>query len=289
MMNIAIASGKGGTGKTLVSTNLFYLLKQENFEVNLVDCDAEEPNCKMFISGEKLRSHEVTQQVPVIDTNKCTYCGRCFDYCNYNAIFFLKEQSYIKVLEDECHGCGACLYACEDGAITEKPDLLGEITHYKISNSANLFEARMKVGAHSPVPTIQQAIDMAMGVDVTLFDSPPGTSCPFVQTVNKADFVVLVTESTPFGLSDLKQSVDTLRTMNKACGVIVNRDGLGNNEVYEYLRSENIPLLMRIPFDKEIAKTYSIGELLVDKSVEWRDVFLQLFENIKEQYGNSNN
>ena len=192
-------------------------------------------------------------------------------------------------MEDECHGCGACLYACEDDAISEKDDLLGKVKHYRISENGSLVEARMKVGAHSPVPSIQKAINSVVGMDVVLFDSPPGTSCPFVQTVNKADFVVLVTEPTPFGLSDLKQSVDTLKTMGKPCGVVVNRDGLGSDAVFHYLEEENIPLLMRIPFDREIAKMYSTGRLIAEELPQWSEQFVKLYDKIKEHYGNSSN
>jgi MinD superfamily P-loop ATPase len=288
-IKIAIASGKGGTGKTLVSTNLFNTLQTELYQVTLVDCDAEEPNDREFIAGEFKNSFDVTQQIPVIDESKCTYCGKCYDYCNYNAIFFLGEQRMIRVMEDLCHGCGACSVACEDGAITEKDDLLGTVATYKVQQNSRLVEARMKVGVHSPVSTIKAAIKAAVDADIVLLDSPPGTSCPFIQTVATADYVVLVTEPTPFGLSDLKQSVETLKTMGKSCGVIVNRAGLGDLAVYDYLKSENIPLLMSIPFDREIASIYSKGQLLTNESEDWKTKFIQLFNNIKTEYGNSRN
>ena len=286
---IAIASGKGGTGKTLVSTNLFYALQKHMLKVTLVDCDAEEPNDREFIKAELQHSFNVTQQIPVIDESKCTYCGECYNYCNYNAIFFLGEQRMIRVMEDLCHGCGACSVACKYGAITEKDDLLGTVSEYRISQNAALIEARMKVGVHSPVSTIKAAIRAADGADVILLDSPPGTSCPFIQTVAGADYVVLVTEPTPFGLSDLKQSVETLKSMGKTCGVIINRAGLGNEEVYEYLKQEKLTLLMSIPFDRDIASIYSKGQLLTNVSEVWEAKFDQLFTNIKSAYGNSNN
>lgn len=292
MMNkikIAIASGKGGTGKTLVSTNLFNALQKQKLKVALVDCDAEEPNDREFIAGELTSVVEINQQIPVIDETKCTYCGKCYDYCNYNAIFFLGEQRMIRVMEDLCHGCGACSVACEYGAITEKDDLLGTVSEYVIAENSTLIEARMKVGVHSPVPVIKAGIKAAEFADVILLDSPPGTSCPFIQTVATADYVVLVTEPTPFGLSDLKQSVETLKSMGKTCGVIINRAGLGDLEVYEYLKQEQIPLLMSIPFDRNIASVYSTGKLLSNESESWENKFNQLFTNIKTAYGNSNN
>ena len=288
-MKIAIASGKGGTGKTLISTNLFNALQKQNRNVTLVDCDAEEPNDREFIAGDLIFSFDVTQQIPVIDESKCTYCGKCYDYCNYNAIFFLGEQRMIRVMEDLCHGCGACSVACEFGAITEKEDLLGTVSQYSISENSTLIEARMKVGVHSPVSTIKAAINATESNGIVILDAPPGTSCPFIQTVAQADYVVLVTEPTPFGLSDLIQSVEILKTLGKPCGVIVNRAGLGDLEVYNYLKQENIPLLMSIPFDREIASIYSNGGLLTNEDAEWEQKFNQLFTSIATEYGNSSN
>jgi len=288
-MKIAIASGKGGTGKTFVSTNLFYTLQQMNFRVTLVDCDAEEPNSMVFFQGTEEIALDVTQQVPVIDTEKCTFCGKCQEYCNYNAIFILPGQKRIQVLEDLCHGCGACSVACEFGAITEKTVSLGNVNPYSITPDSSIIEARMKVGVYSPVSVIKAAINKAGNEGVILMDSPPGTSCPFIQTVSHADFVVLVTEPTPFGLSDLKQSVETLKTMNIPCGVIVNRAGLGNDDVFDYLSKEQIPLLMTIPFDKTIASVYSRGELLCEKMPEWQSQFNIMYNSLKFIYGNSRN
>ena len=285
---IAIASGKGGTGKTFISTNLFNVLQKRDFNIALVDCDAEEPNDREFIRGELRISQKVTQKVPVIDESKCTYCGKCKEYCNYNAIFFLKDTKMIKVLDELCHGCGACSVACGDNAIVEKDDILGSVNQYGVSTNSALIEARMNVGVYSPVNVIKSAIKEANGFDIILLDSPPGTSCPFIQTVATADYVVLVTEPTPFGLSDLMQSVDTLKSMDKSCGVIINRADLGNKDIYDYLQLENIPLLMTVPFDKKIAVSYSNGELLTNLYPDWDVKFNQLYQTITKQYGNSN-
>lgn len=288
-IKIAIASGKGGTGKTFVSTNLFFTLQQQGANVTLVDCDAEEPNALGFINGELEKSVQITQLVPVIDESKCTYCGKCNEYCNYNAIFFLGEAKIIKVMDELCHGCGACSVACEFDAITEKEDVLGEVNLYTVKEKNSLIEARMKVGVYSPVSVIKAAIKAAANAEIVLMDSPPGTSCPFIQTVAQADYVVLVTEPTPFGLSDLIQSVETLKTLKKPYGVIINRANLGNDDVYVYLNKENIPLLMNIPFDKNIASIYSKGELLCKHQPEWQSQFKNLFNSIQYQYGNSRN
>ena len=287
-IKIAIASGKGGTGKTLVATNLFYAL-QLNYQVTLVDCDAEEPNDCVFFTGDKETSFEVIQKAPAIDESKCTFCEKCHEYCNYNAIFILPDLKVIKVIEDLCHGCGACTVACKFDAISEKDVSLGTVTRFFITQHTSVVEAKTKVGIFSPVPIIKAAIKEANDDRIVILDSPPGTSCPFINTVAEADFVILVTEPTPFGLSDLKQSVETLKTMSKTCGVIINRTGLGDNAVYEYLKQENIPLLMEIPFDKTIASYYSKGKLITHFQPELKEQFISMFNLIVDKYGNSSN
>jgi len=287
-IKIAIASGKGGTGKTFLSTNLFRILEKQSIDVTLVDCDAEEPNDLQFLNGTLRDESRVVQFIPEIDKDKCTYCGKCFEHCNYNAIFYINSRKYIEVLEDECHGCGACSVACDDNAITEKEDELGKISVFQSSDTGKIIEARTKVGVHSPVSTIKAAIKKADS-KVILLDSPPGTSCPFIQTVAQADVVILITEPTPFGLSDLKQAVETLKSMGKCCGVVVNKAGLGSNDIYDYLLEEKIPLLMSVPFDKEIALHYSKGEILSDKNADWDIKFNRLYNLILERYGNCSN
>lgn len=287
-IKIAIASGKGGTGKTLISTNLFDALQQSGEFVKLIDCDAEEPNAMIFFEGNQPKVYEVTQKVPVINQDKCTYCGKCHDYCNYNAIFILPPSKFIKVIEELCHDCGACLVACDFEAITEKDVSIGKVSNYYLTEKSSIIEARMNVGVFSPVDIVKAAIKEAGDDNIIIMDSPPGTSCPFIQTVSRADFVVLVTEPTPFGLSDLKQSVETLKTMNIQYGVIINRAGMGDRHIYSYLEDENIPLLMEIPFDKEIALKYSRAELITINNSEWKSKLISMFELINERYGNSN-
>lgn len=283
-IKIAIASGKGGTGKTLVSTNLFYTLQQQAFSVTLVDCDAEEPNDMVFLKGDLLGVEEVMQKVPVIDESKCTFCGKCHEYCAYNAIFLLPPFKMIKVIEDLCHGCGACSVACEFDAVSEKNVSLGSVSHFSIDKLSTALEARMKVGVFSPVNVIKAAIKKTGNEGIIIMDAPPGTSCPFIHTVANADFVVLVTEPTPFGLSDLKQSIETLKTMSKKYGVIINRAGMGDQGVYEYLKEERIPLLMEIPFDKSIAMHYSKGEIFASVNTKFQEKLLMMFNSIAEKW-----
>jgi len=281
MIKIAIASGKGGTGKTFVATNIFQSLVRNQIDAVLVDCDAEAPNAVAFFETKQISTIEVTQLVPVINTVACTFCGKCHEYCNYNAIFILPPMKIINVIEDLCHGCGACSVACTFNAITEKPVSLGMINLYSNNGRPSIIEARMNIGVMSPVPAIKAAIKQINNeAEIAILDSPPGTSCPFIQTVSVSDYVILVTEPTPFGLSDLKQSVDTLNTIEKPYGVIINRAGIGNMEVYNWLKENNIVLLMEIPFDEEIARIYSEGRILTEENSNYRGQFLDLAKKI---------
>ncbi len=285
---IAVASGKGGTGKTLLSTSLFHALAKDYTDICLVDCDAEEPNSVLFFDAKLKNSTEVKLKIPEINVDNCTFCSKCHDYCSYNAIFTIPPAKIIKVIEELCHGCGACTYACEHNAIAEKEVIQGVVNEY-FDNDLRIIEARMTVGVMSPVDVIKSAIFKAGDKGIVIFDAPPGTSCPFIHTVSRSDFVILITEPTPFGLSDLKQSIDTLKTMGKKFGVVVNRAGLGNDDVYVYLNQNNIPLLMEIPFNREIAKVYSEGKIVSNEIPEIKKGLVSMFTNILQEYGNSSN
>jgi MinD superfamily P-loop ATPase len=281
MYKIAVASGKGGTGKTFLSTNIFYALREQGIKVDLADCDAEAPNAAAFFHLNNSEIHTITQQVPVIDTNACIFCGLCYEYCNYGAIFYLPAAGMIQVLDDLCHSCGACLVACKFDAITEKKVDIGEVTSFEVNGGRKLTEAKMRIGAMTPVPVIKAAIDLAgNNQEILILDAPPGTSCPFVHTVSAADYVILVTEPTPFGLSDLKQSVETLRQMKKPFGVVINRAGMGDNSVERYLQKEGIELLLEIPFDRQIASQYSKGLLVSQQRPELADSLINLVKKI---------
>ena len=290
MFRIAIASGKGGTGKTFISTNIFWSLRENNVSARLVDCDAEAPNAVPFFDAEPETEDEVTQQVPVIDSDICTFCGKCHDYCTYNAIFILPHVKLIQVIEDLCHDCGACYYACEYGALTEKSVPLGKVAHFSCRGERSLTEARMNIGVLSPVKLIQRAVKTSdNNREFMILDSPPGTSCPFVQTVSASDYVILVTEPTPFGLSDLRQSVDTLRGIGKPFGVIINRSGIGNDSVLAYLQEQKIELLLEIPFSRRIAELYSEGKIAAETDTSLSSSLFEIAMNIRSLYGNSSN
>jgi len=267
---IAIASGKGGTGKTTVSVNLFrWIVQNWATKVQLVDCDVEEPNDKIFLPEYSLvEQKEVVQLIPKINTDDCTFCRRCVEWCEFNAIVVIPIAEFAEVNNALCHSCGACLIACQDNAMKEYPHPIGMANFYKNTDESSLLEGELKIGSAMQTKLIgelKQFVDPTS--EVVIFDAPPGTSCPVVESVSDSDFIILVTEPTPFGLHDLKLTVDLIRELKINFGVIVNKAGLGTEDVFEYLKSENIQLLGKIPFSKEYASNYARGQLASDNKV----------------------
>jgi MinD superfamily P-loop ATPase len=277
-MIIAVASGKGGTGKTLIATSLAISLKNR-FQVQLLDCDVEEPNDHIFIKPAIDKTETVGIPVPVVDEAKCTRCGRCAEVCAYNAIAVLGE--YVMTFPQLCHGCGACSYLCPEKAITEENREMGIIESGKADGIA-FMQGRLTVGEAMAPPVIRKVKDCTNNDAIVIIDAPPGTSCPVVESVKGSHFCLLVTEPTPFGLNDLKLAVATMRELDIPCGVVLNRAGNGDETVTDYCRSENIPLLMTVPLDMEIARLYSRGITLAEGLPEWQDKFAGLFEKITE-------
>ncbi len=277
---IAIASGKGGTGKTTVSVNLFkWIIQHWTEKVQLVDCDVEEPNDHIFLP-EYLLSHqqEITQLIPKIDLNNCTFCRKCVEWCEFNAIVVIPPVQFAEVNNSLCHSCGACIIACEDNAMPEFPYPIGKANFYKNENGSVLLEGELKIGSSMQTMLIGEIKKLSNpNAEVVLFDSPPGTSCPVVESVADTDYVILVTEPTPFGLHDLKLTVDLIRELKIDFGVIVNKSGLGTKDVYEYLEKEDIPLLGKIPFNREYASNYAKGDFSTNN-----DVFINQYNSIGE-------
>ncbi|BBB31832.1 cobyrinic acid a,c-diamide synthase [Thermotomaculum hydrothermale] len=275
-MKIAIASGKGGTGKSFVATNLSYALS-ENFQVALVDCDVEEPNAYLFLKPEIKEKRDITIKVPVIDNSKCTGCRLCSTHCEFHALITVKDKTY--VFEELCHGCGFCMRICPNGAIGEKNKVIGEFS-YGFVGRMDFYMGEMKVGTELATPVIRYVKEQVKDRGIVIFDSPPGTSCPVVETIEDCDFVVLVTEPSPFGLNDLKLAVETVKSMGIRFGVVENRAMEGVNIIKDYLRENNIPLLSEIPLDREIAEVYSHGKLVVREIPSYRDRFLKIYDEI---------
>ena len=283
-MRLAIASGKGGTGKTFVATNLHHIFLSKNHNTVLVDTAVECPNTLLFYELEEKGSEDLFEYRPIFHKDKCTFCGKCEEYCEYNAIFYVPEIKQIRLLDDLCHGCIACSIACKFGAIEDSEAEIGKTNFFEDKDSNTYIEGRMNEGRVASIPIIKSTIASAnkLNYDYMLIDSSPGTSCPFIQTANRADHTILVAEPTPFGLSDLKQAVETLESMDLSAGVIINRYDIGDDELEKYLKSKNIPILGRIPYSEEIARHYSKGEIAAKHLEEARDEFLNIYKNIVE-------
>lgn len=280
-MKIAVTSGKGGTGKTTVSTGLFHVLaKHGSHKVELIDCDVEEPDCHIFLKASKTSSLPVNMLVPVIDTGKCTFCGKCEEICAVNAIVMLPLVRFIEVVEELCNGCGACTYVCPEKAITEIENEIGQISFHDYHDKNDFTEGRMKVGVALQTKVIRETVKHINSNVITLLDSPPGTSCPVVATVRKADFVIMVTEPTPFGLHDLKLMHQTVVKLEKKHGIIVNKAGLNYTPLFDYINDNNIPLLGKIPFKKEYARAYAGGDVLTEVFPELHELFVEIANKV---------
>ena len=277
-MIISVASGKGGTGKTLVATSLALSLK-EKYDVQLLDCDVEEPNDHVFLKPTITHSEAVSIPIPRVDEEKCTHCGKCAEVCAYNAIAVTKQK--VLVFPELCHGCGACSYLCPEKAISEDRNEIGVIEMGN-SNGVDFVHGRLSIGQPMAVPIIRKVKEHANHHGVVIIDVPPGTSCPVVEAIKSSDFCLLVTEPTPFGLNDLALAVETVRQLNTPCSVVLNRAGVGDGKTEEYCRKENIPVLLTIPLDTEIAYLYSQGTALVKGIPQWKDSFLRLFYKVRE-------
>jgi len=271
-MNIAIASGKGGTGKTTVAVNLALAVNQNNLD--LLDCDVEEPNAHLFLKPNFDFKKEIGIPVPVIDLEQCTFCGRCSEVCAFNAIAVLKDQ--VMVLEELCHGCGSCAYFCPERAISEHERPIGILESGSAGN-IKFGHGCLNPGEAMSPPLIDAVKKMSRPGRVTIIDAPPGTSCPVVSAVNGCDYCLLVTEPTPFGLHDLDLASQMIKKLDIPAGVIINRSDVGDGRVEEYCRDQGLPVLQKIPFDRELARLYARGEPVVLNSPRWQKIFEELF------------
>jgi len=275
-MIIAVASGKGGTGKTTVSVNLARTI---GAGVHLLDCDVEEPNAHLFLRGRDTGSDIVTIPIPEVDESLCTTCGECGRLCRYHAI--VSFGSTPLVFPDLCHGCGGCALVCPQGAIREVGKRIG-VVETREADGITLIQGRLDIGIAMAPPLIRAVKARLNKETAAILDAPPGTSCPVIATVRGADFVLLVTEPTPFGLHDLRLAADMIRDLSIPFGVVVNRMGVGDDRVHRFCREEEIPILLEIPDDRRIAEAYSRGELVVDALPEYASHFATLLWNIRE-------
>jgi MinD superfamily P-loop ATPase len=275
-MIISIASGKGGTGKTTVAVNLALSLEPP---VQLLDCDVEEPNAHLFLQTVFEEPEKAVVPVPEIDMARCTSCGQCADICRFKAIAVVADT--VLTFHDLCHSCGGCVEVCPEKAVTETTRELGTIIQGK-NNGLELVYGRLRVGEAMSPPLIKKVRSRTRPDRIVLIDAPPGTSCPVIAAVRETDFVLLVTEPTPFGLNDLRLAAGAVKILNIPCGLVINRSDMGNDDVRTFAREEDIPVLMEIPFDRRIAEAYSRGEPVVSVMPEWKPRFQTLYDRIRE-------
>jgi MinD superfamily P-loop ATPase len=279
-MIIAIASGKGGTGKTTIAVNLAMALSN----TQLLDCDVEEPNAYLFLKPKLKEKKESYIPVPEVDEEKCNFCGKCREVCAYKAIAVLpksgRRKGTVLVFPNLCHGCGACSLLCPQKAITEINKAIGVIEIGR-ADGIQFVHGKLNIGEAMSPPLIRQVKQNINHKRTVIIDAPPGTSCPVIASVKGSDFCILVTEPTPFGLNDLILAVEVVKKLQIPFGVIINRDQIGDHKVDSYCKEKNIPVLMHIPFDRKIAELYSMGIPLVKEKKEYIGKFKEIADLIK--------
>jgi MinD superfamily P-loop ATPase len=273
-MIITVASGKGGTGKTTIATNLASSI---GCPVRFLDCDVEEPNAHLFLRPEILGSEIVGTMVPEVDQDLCDLCGTCQEVCRFSAILPVGKQ--VMVFPELCHSCRGCEFACPREAVRASSRQLGEIVHGH-SGDIDLYFGRLRIGEAMSPPLISELKKKTDREGITIIDAPPGTSCPVAATLIDSDFVILVTEPTPFGLNDLKLAVETVRLLGLPMGIVLNRSDIGDDAVKIYAQKEQIPVLLEIPHRWEIAESYSKGIMMTDALPEMKQTFINLYESV---------
>jgi MinD superfamily P-loop ATPase len=281
-MIIAIASGKGGTGKTTIATSLTLALSEGGRDVSFLDCDVEAPNAHLFLKPSFDQRKNVDMLIPQVDQARCTGCGRCGEVCEFHAIVVLGGKPL--VFPDLCHGCGSCTLECPEKAIMEIPTTLGILESGPVGDQINFARGLLNIGEPMAVPVISQLKKWKPfnPAETTIMDSPPGTSCPVVESIRGADFVLLVTEPTPFGLHDLRLAAQLTRELNIPAGVIVNRDGIGDTGVDGFCREAGLPIMMRIPLERVIGEGIAEGKPLTAIYPEYGDRFRHLYNQIED-------
>lgn len=279
-MKIAIASGKGGTGKTTVSTNLALLIGETGKRVRYLDCDVEEPNGHLFLKPIIKTTRYASIPVPVINEATCIGCGVCAGFCTYKALIRLGKK--IMVFPDLCHGCGGCTLFCPSGAISEHPKIIGTVESGTAGN-VQFVHGNLSIGEAMSPPLIRAVLKNAYRDAINIIDAPPGTSCPVIASIRGADFVLLVTEPTPFGLNDLGLALDMVKKLGIPHGVLVNRAEAGNLDAEVFCSHRGTEIIARLPDKREIAEKYSRGEMILHAVPETRIHFEHLWQAIRKQ------
>jgi len=276
-MQIAVASGKGGTGKTTIATNLACSIARMDKPVQFLDCDVEEPNGHIFLKPDIEKTEDVSIGVPEVDTELCNGCGKCGQLCQYSAIICLKDKAL--VFEQLCHSCGGCMAICPQAAIKEKQRRIG-IAEFGRADGVRYAAGKLDIGAIQSPALIKHIRQKAIDNGTIIIDVPPGTSCPVIEAVKGTDFVLLVTEPTPFGLNDLQLAVEMVRELEISFAVAINRCDIGDDRVVRYCQQQDIEILLEIPNDRLVAETYSQGIKIIDALPDYEEKFLQLYQKI---------
>jgi MinD superfamily P-loop ATPase len=277
-VKVAVASGKGGTGKTTVAVNLARTAAEAGQRVQLLDCDVEEPNCALFLQPELERTLPVEVTVPQVDEQSCTHCGVCSQVCEFHAIVSLPTT--VLVFPELCHSCGACALLCPQKAIFEVRRGTGAV-HVGSAGPLSAVSGELNVGEAKATPVVKAVRDQIDNqADLVVIDAPPGTSCPVIESVRGTDLVLLVSEPTPFGLHDLELAVETIRVLGLPMAVVANRSDIGDDRLRDYCEREGIQILLELPHDRRLAEAYSRGQLAVDALPEYRDLFATLWQRI---------
>lgn len=276
-MILAIASGKGGTGKTTVATNLAQVAAKDGCAVAYLDCDVEEPNGHLFLKPAIEQKKQIEKRLPVVDLKRCTFCGRCAQACRYGAIACVNKQ--VLIFAELCHSCGGCILACPTNAMSEVPKSIGELRQ-GTSDAVQFVEGRLNVGEAMSPPAIRAVKAVSIEADLIIIDCPPGTSCPAIEGVRGSDLVLLVTEPTPFGLNDLKLAVEMVRELRLPMAVVLNRCDIGDDQVSQYCTNQGIPILAEIPDDRDVAEAYSRGQLVCDTVPTFADSIRKLLDHL---------
>ena len=275
-MIISVASGKGGTGKTTIATSLATVLGSS---AQLLDCDVEEPNCHILMKPVLQTCESITVPVPIVEMDKCTLCGKCGEVCRFSSIVVIGNQ--VLTFPEMCHGCGGCSLLCPEKAITEGCRELGVI-ETGLAGPVEFVHGRLRIGEAMSPPLIRAVKEKINPHKVAILDAPPGASCPVIHTVMGSDFIILVTEPTPFGLHDLKIAVEAISHLAIPLGVILNRSDVGDREVNKFCVQKGISLLAEIPHNRQIAEGYARGNLLVVSAPQYIREFLEIFKKITE-------
>lgn len=270
-MKIACLSGKGGAGKTLVAVNLAAVADSAVY----IDCDVEEPNGRLFLKPEQVKTETVSTLLPEFDAGKCTGCKKCVQFCRFHALTYIREKPM--VFSEVCHSCGGCMLVCPEGAVTEIQKPVGALETGSHEN-VKVVTGILNPGEASGVPVIRQVLKQARGL--TVIDCPPGSACPVMESVTDADYCLLVVEPTAFGVHNFKMVYELVMLLGKKCGVVINKQDEPYELLERFCEENDLPVLARIPYDPKIAALSADGQILSEKDKAFRFVFRELLDRI---------